>query len=294
MNLYAMIESSIRMAELNASPCGDEATAQRVHPQDLYKHTDRRMTTKRIEELKGPNGPKFAVMVTGAAGFIGMHTAIELKKMGMTPIGYDNVNQYYSVELKESRIEELKKREIPFVRGDVCDVEKLKETIKVHKITRFIHLAAQAGVRYSLKHPLEYTRNNVDCTVNILEVMVQMGLREGPLVYASSSSVYGNNVKIPFAETDRVGDPASLYAATKRSDELIAHTYFNLHKISSIGLRFFTVYGPYGRWVLRYQKYRIGTNLLFQQPVERIGAESLFDLSFFGNIRTETSLFFFW
>lgn len=205
------------------------------------------MTKKKIEKLKGPDGPKYTVLVTGAAGFIGMHTSIELKKMGMNPIGYDNVNQYYSIELKESRIEELKKMDIPFVRGDVCDVAKLKETIQEHKITRFIHLAAQAGVRYSLEHPLEYTRNNVDCTVNILEVMVELGLTEDPLVYASSSSVYGNNVKIPFQETDPVEDPASLYAATKRSDELIAHTYFNLHNVSSIGLRFFTVYGPYGR-----------------------------------------------
>jgi UDP-glucuronate 4-epimerase len=213
----------------------------------MYKETSRRMTKRRIETLKGPDGPKFSVMVTGAAGFIGMHTAIQLKEMGMTPIGYDNVNQYYSVELKESRIQELTKRDIAFVRGDVCDVDKLRETIQEHNITRFIHLAAQAGVRYSLDHPLEYTRNNVDCTVNILEVMVELGLTEEPLVYASSSSVYGNNVKIPFHETDRVEDPASLYAATKRSDELIAQTYFNLHNVSSIGLRFFTVYGPYGR-----------------------------------------------
>jgi len=124
---------------------------------------------------------------------------------------------------------------------------KLKATIRKYNVTRFIHLAAQAGVRYSLDHPLEYTRNNVDCTVNILEVMVEMGLKQDPLVFASSSSVYGNNRKIPFKETDRVEDPASLYAATKRSDELIAQTYFNLHNISSIGLRFFTVYGPYGR-----------------------------------------------
>ena len=213
----------------------------------MYKRTSSPMTHKRIKELKGPRGPKYTVMVTGAAGFIGMHTAIELKRMGMIPIGYDNVNQYYSVELKGLRIDELKKRDIPFVRGDVCDVAKLKETIKEHNITRFIHLAAQAGVRYSLDHPLEYTRNNVDCTVNLLEVIVELGLKEDPLVYASSSSVYGNNIKTPFQETDRVEDPASLYAATKRSDELITHTYFNLHNISSIGLRFFTVYGPYGR-----------------------------------------------
>ena len=248
MNAYAIMQSSLRLTAMDNiyAHIGPKVI---THPQAKYKQTSPRMTKRRMERLKGPNGPKYSVMVTGAAGFIGMHTAIELKKMGMTPIGYDNVNQYYAVELKESRIEELKKRDIAFVRGDVCDVATLKSTIKEHNITRFIHLAAQAGVRYSLDHPLEYTRNNVDCTVNILEVMVELGLKEDPLVYASSSSVYGNNVKIPFQETDRVEDPASLYAATKRSDELIAQTYFNLHNVSSIGLRFFTVYGPYGRYV---------------------------------------------
>jgi UDP-glucuronate 4-epimerase len=229
-------------------PLDDIPTLSKLpHPQETYKRASHPMTRRRMDELKGPHGPKFNVMVTGAAGFVGMHTAIALNNIGITPIGYDNVNQYYSVELKEKRIDELKKRDIAFVRGDVCDVNKLKKTIKEHNITRFIHLAAQAGVRYSLDHPLEYTRNNVDCTVNILEVLVELGLKEHPLVYASSSSVYGNNIKTPFQETDRVEDPASLYAATKRSDELIAHTYFNLHNISSIGLRFFTVYGPYGR-----------------------------------------------
>jgi dTDP-4-dehydrorhamnose reductase len=227
-----------------------------VHPQETYKQKAERMTPERIAHLKGPNGPKYTVMVTGAAGFVGMHTALALKEMGMTPIGYDNVNEYYSIKLKESRIQELKEHGIEFVKGDVCDVQLLKQTISKYKITRFIHLAAQAGVRYSLDHPLEYTRNNVDCTVNILEVMVELGLKKDPLVYASSSSVYGNNIKIPFQETDRVEDPASLYAATKRSDELIAHTYFNLHNISSVGLRFFTVYGPYGRCVTFQQKVR--------------------------------------
>jgi UDP-glucuronate 4-epimerase len=110
-----------------------------------------------------------------------------------------------------------------------------------------IHLAAQAGVRYSLDNPDEYTRNNVQCFVRLLETIVKSGLDEDAFIYASSSSVYGNNIKIPFRESDRLEDPASLYAATKRSDELIAQTYFNLYNMSSIGLRFFTVYGPFGR-----------------------------------------------
>jgi len=245
INVYVMCNASYEAAEMSALDL--QFDVSQIHPQARYKETNVRMTTEMMNKLKGSEGPKYSVMVTGAAGFIGMHTAIELKRLGMTPIGYDIVNDYYAVDLKESRIKELEKRDIPFVRGDVCDVAQLKSTIKEHKITRFIHLAAQAGVRYSLDHPLEYTRNNVDCTVTILEVMKELGLTEDSFVYASSSSVYGNNIKIPFQETDRVEDPASLYAATKRSDELITQTYFNLYNISSIGLRFFTVYGPYGR-----------------------------------------------
>ncbi len=217
-----------------------------MHPQATYVHKSRTMTPSRIEYLRSHQGPKYTVLVTGAAGFVGMHTALELKRLGMTPIGYDNVNNYYSTDLKQSRIDELNRQSVTFVKGDVCDTDKLKETIKKHSITRFIHLAAQAGVRYSLDHPLEYTRNNIDCFVHLLETLNELDLKE-TLVYASSSSVYGNNVKTPFQETDLVADPASLYAATKRSDELIAHTYWNLYNITSIGLRFFTVYGPFGR-----------------------------------------------
>jgi len=218
----------------------------KLHPQETYSLKPK-MTLSKMQEVKGPNGPKYNVLVTGAAGFVGMHTSLELKKIGMNPIGYDNVNSYYSTALKELRIQELQKQNIPMVRADVCDTAKLRETFEKYNITRVIHLAAQAGVRYSLSHPDEYTRNNVDCFVRLLETMVKSGLHTQPLVYASSSSVYGNNAKIPFRESDRLEDPASLYAATKRSDELIAQTYFNLHGLESVGLRFFTVYGPFGR-----------------------------------------------
>ncbi len=223
------------------------ATRNQGHLQAAYKYKTKPMDKDQLALLRGPEGPKYNVLVTGAAGFIGMHTSIELKRMGMTPVGYDNINEYYSPRLKESRIDELFRHRIDVEVGDVCDAEKLKEVIETRKITRFIHLAAQAGVRYSLDHPFEYTRNNVDCTVTLLEVVKELGLTEYPVIYASSSSVYGNNAKVPFQETDPVEDPASLYAATKRSDELIARTYFNLHNVSSIGLRFFTVYGPFGR-----------------------------------------------
>ncbi|CAJ1931119.1 unnamed protein product [Cylindrotheca closterium] len=219
-----------------------------VHPQDQYYYRLPEMTQKMLADFKGPNGPKPTVMVTGAAGFVGMWTCLALKKIGMTPIGYDVVNNYYSTDLKQSRIAKLKENGIEFVKGDVCDVGKLKETISNHQITRIIHLAAQAGVRYSLDHPMEYTRNNIDCFVYLLETIVELGLhKNGRFVYASSSSVYGNNKKVPFQESDRLEDPASLYASTKRTDELIGQTYYNLHNVSSIGLRFFTVYGAYGR-----------------------------------------------
>jgi UDP-glucuronate 4-epimerase len=222
------------------------AAPDTLHPQETYTHKQK-MTSMDMEIFRGPKGPKYNVLVTGAAGFVGMFTCLELKRIGMTPIGYDNVNAYYSTQLKELRIQELKRNDIEFVKGDVCDLDTLKETMQKHNITRVVHLAAQAGVRYSLKHPMEYTRNNVDCFVYLLETMVELGLTKKPLIFASSSSVYGNNVKIPFRESDRLDDPASLYAATKRSTELIAQTYFNLHNLKSIGLRFFTVYGPFGR-----------------------------------------------
>jgi len=218
----------------------------KMHPQETYS-LQPKMTRDKMAQLKGPAGEKSNVLVTGAAGFVGMFTALELKKIGMNPIGYDSVNAYYSQDLKELRIQELQQHDIPVVRADVCDTATLTETIQTHNITRVIHLAAQAGVRYSLDHPDEYTRNNVDCFVRLLETMIKCGIHDQPLVYASSSSVYGNNAKIPFRESDRLEDPASLYAATKRSDELIAQTYFNLHGLSSVGLRFFTVYGPFGR-----------------------------------------------
>jgi UDP-glucuronate 4-epimerase len=186
--------------------------------------------------------------VTGAARFVGMWTCLALKKLGMNPIAYDNINSYYSIDLKHMRIQQLRQQGIGFVHADVCDVDRLKETLEKHSITRIIYLAAQAGVRYSLAHPMEYTRNNIDCFVILLETMVELGLhKEERFVYASSSSVYGNNVKVPFQESDRLEDPASLYASTKRSNELISRTYYNRYNLTSIGLRLFTAYGPFGR-----------------------------------------------
>lgn len=244
-NNWSSIQCGLLEVEVRDNP------AKRIYSSPKQPDSDHwpmKMTKDMLQEFKGPNGPKYNVLVTGGAGFVGMWTCLALKQIGMNPIAYDNLNSYYSTDLKQMRIARLKEQGIEFVHADVCDVAILKETLDKHSITRIIHLAAQAGVRYSLNHPLEYTRNNIDCFVILLETMIEFGMQaNGRLVYASSSSVYGNNLKVPFEETDRLEDPASLYASTKRSNELISRTYYNLYNLTSIGLRFFTVYGPYGR-----------------------------------------------
>ena len=189
-----------------------------------------------------------SVLITGAAGFIGMHASLELKKRGFHVVGIDNMSVLYNPQLKTDRVALLKDANVEFIRGDICDEALLVKTIQNHKIERVIHLAAQPGVRNSIKAPHDYTRNNVDCFVSVLETLVKTGLHNKPLVFASSSSVYGFSSNPPSSESiSDVDHPASLYAATKRSDELIAHTYNHLYNINSVGLRFFTVYGPYGR-----------------------------------------------
>lgn len=189
-----------------------------------------------------------SILITGGAGFIGFHTATELRNLGHDVIVIDNMNDYYSIELKHERIEMLQNAGVTFIEGDVCNETLLLSSIKEHRIDRVVHLAAQAGVGFSLKSPHSYTKNNVDCFVSVLETYVKSGLTKMPIVYASSSSVYGFNNDSPFVEgKSEVDRPASLYAATKRADELIAHTYNHLYSVSSVGLRFFTVYGPWGR-----------------------------------------------
>lgn len=187
-------------------------------------------------------------LITGAAGFIGMSTAKALLARGEKVIGIDNLNDYYEVALKRERIAELEKSgaAFSFVEGDLADMAQVKALFDQHPLRRVIHLAAQPGVRYSLQNPHAYIQSNIVGHLNILE-----GVRHSEtvehLAYASSSSVYGANETQPFSETDRVDLPVSLYAATKRSDELMSRTYSHLYNISQVGLRFFTVYGPWGR-----------------------------------------------
>ena len=185
-------------------------------------------------------------LVTGAAGFIGFHTARRLCAEGHEVVGIDNLNDYYSVELKEARLAQLVGlANFRFQRLDIVDKDGLLRLFEAQRFQRVIHLAAQAGVRYSVDHPEVYVESNLGGFLNILEACRHYPVEH--LLYASSSSVYGLNDKLPFATTDPVEQPASLYAASKRANELMAFTYAHLYGIPATGLRFFTVYGPWGR-----------------------------------------------
>jgi UDP-glucuronate 4-epimerase len=190
------------------------------------------------------------VFITGIAGFIGFHLASFLKKRGDDVWGCDNFNSYYDPALKRERAKKLADLGIGIHEGDIRNVAFLERAVLLQGTTHFVHLAAQAGVRYSLTNPEAYVQNNLDGFVQVMEV-----LRRHPklkFIYASSSSVYGLNQKVPFSESDPVHLPANLYGATKMSNELIAHSYHHLYGISVTGLRFFTVYGPWGRPDMAY------------------------------------------
>ena len=188
------------------------------------------------------------VLVTGAAGFIGYHVATALLARGEAVVGVDNLNDYYDVSLKKARLDRLESQaNFTFRLVDIADQAAVDAmAADAGPFRAVVHLAAQAGVRYSLENPMAYIRSNVVGQTAILELCRHMAGLEH-LVYASSSSVYGGNTKLPFAVEDRVDSPVSLYAATKRADELIAHTYAHLYRLPCTGLRFFTVYGPWGR-----------------------------------------------
>jgi len=186
-------------------------------------------------------------LVTGTAGFIGMNTAKRLLERGERVVGIDSVNDYYEVALKRERLAELTGfAGFRFLEGDLADPGVLAGLVADEKPTRMIHLAAQPGVRYSLENPHAYIQSNIVGHLNVIEAVRHSDTIEH-LAYASSSSVYGANETQPFSESDRVDSPVSLYAATKRADELMSRTYSHLYGISQVGLRFFTVYGPWGR-----------------------------------------------
>lgn len=185
-------------------------------------------------------------LVTGCAGFIGMHTTLRLLQQGHTVVGIDNLNDYYDVALKERRLAHLTDfSNFKFYKLNIADQAKIAQRFAEDQPQKVIHLAAQAGVRYSLENPHAYIEANIQGFMNILEGCRQSNIEH--LVYASSSSVYGGNTQLPFAESQNIDHPLSLYAATKKSNELMAHTYSHLFNLPSTGLRFFTVYGPWGR-----------------------------------------------
>ena len=207
------------------------------------------------------------ILVTGAAGFIGANLVMELlgSVQGATIVGIDNLNDYYDVSLKEHRLQEIEKKTAAsasqwiFVRGDIADKKALEQLFREYGFCVVVNLAAQAGVRYSIENPDVYIQSNILGFYNILECCRHWPVEH--LVYASSSSVYGSNEKVPYSTDDKVDNPVSLYAATKKSNELMAHAYSKLYNIPATGLRFFTVYGPAGRPDMAYFGF---TNKLIQ------------------------------
>jgi len=187
-----------------------------------------------------------AILVTGAAGFIGFHVARQLLAEGRTVIGLDNLNSYYDPALKQARLALLEKEaRFSFVRADLGDRETMAALFAQHRFPEVVHLAAQAGVRYSIEQPQSYVESNLQGFLNVLEGCRNNGCRH--LVYASSSSVYGANTKLPFSVQDRTDHPVSFYAATKKANEVMAQSYSHLYRLPVTGLRFFTIYGPWGR-----------------------------------------------
>ena len=186
------------------------------------------------------------VLVTGAAGFIGYHLSRRLLDLGCSVVGFDSVNTYYDPALKEARLAALStSADFTFIRADLADAAAVRATVTTYRPRYVAHLAAQAGVRHSLSHPQDFISSNLVGFFNIIDACKDAGLRH--FLYASSSSVYGGNAKQPFSTDDPVDHPLSLYAATKKSNELVAHVYSHLHGMPTTGLRFFTVYGPWGR-----------------------------------------------
>ncbi|KAF5200769.1 Udp-glucuronate 4-epimerase [Thalictrum thalictroides] len=203
-------------------------------------------SSARVQSRKG-----ITVLVTGAAGFVGTHVSAALKHRGDGVLGLDNFNDYYEPTLKRSRQDLLERTGVFVVEGDINDLPLLRKLFDVVAFSHVMHLAAQAGVRYAMQNPSSYVHSNIAGLVSILEVCKSANPQPS-IVWASSSSVYGLNSKVPFSERDRTDQPASLYAATKKAGEEIAHTYNHIHGLSITGLRFFTVYGPWGRPDMAY------------------------------------------
>lgn len=224
-------------------------------------------------------------LVTGAAGFIGYHLALALKRRGDAVVGIDNFNAYYDPKLKHLRASLLENEGVTLLPQDILDAEALLHLVDHHSITHLIHLAAQAGVRYSLENPRAYTSTNIEGFLSILETC-----RKRPhlkLTYASSSSVYGNQLETPFMEKHRTDSQESLYGATKKANELMANAYHNLYQIPVTGLRYFTVYGPFGRPDMAY--FSFAQKILKGEPIQLFNrGEMLRDFTYIDDIVSGT------
>lgn len=225
-------------------------------------------------QIRRPNG--MSVLVTGAAGFVGSHVSLALKKRGDGVVGLDNFNNYYDPSLKKDRKALVNSRNIFIVEGDVNDMKLLTKLFDVVAFTHVMHLAAQAGVRYAMENPQSYIHSNIAGLVTLLEVCKNAN-PQPRIVWASSSSVYGLNEKVPFSESDRTDQPASLYAATKKAGEEITHSYNHIYGLSITGLRFFTVYGPWGRPDMAY--FSFTRNILQGKPITVYRGKNRVDLA---------------
>ncbi len=205
------------------------------------------------------------ILITGSAGFIGYHVTKKILNKNIKVIGIDNINNYYDINLKKNRIKDLKiNKKFFFYKVDLSNYKKLDNIVKNKKIKIIIHLAAQAGVRYSIKNPRIYFKSNLEGFFNILEISRHNNIKH--LIYASTSSVYGDSKKFPLSEINRTDQPLSFYAATKKSNEVMAHSYSYIYKLPCTGVRFFTVYGPFGRPDMALFKFT--KNILNNHPIE--------------------------
>ncbi|KAL3535260.1 hypothetical protein ACH5RR_003721 [Cinchona calisaya] len=225
-------------------------------------------------EIRRNNG--FSVLVTGAAGFVGSHVSLALKKRGDGVVGFDNFNNYYDPSLKKARKALLNSHDVFIVEGDVNDAKLIEKLFDIVAFTHVMHLAAQAGVRYAMENPHSYVHSNIAGLVTLLEACKNADPQPA-IVWASSSSVYGLNEDVPFSESDRTDRPASLYAATKKSGEAITHTYNHIYGLSITGLRFFTVYGPWGRPDMAY--FSFTKNILQGKPITVYRGKNRVDLA---------------
>ena len=212
------------------------------------------------------------ILITGVAGFIGYHLAKSLINADYDIVGIDNLNSYYDLDLKMARLTNLKKINLSFYEVDICNQKKLKNIFSKNNFDVIIHLAAQAGVRYSIENPQEYIQSNINGFFNILELSRNNNIKH--LIFASSSSIYGENENLSFEESQITDSPKNLYAASKKSNELISYSYSNLFKLPCTGLRFFTVYGPWGRPDMAYFKFV--KNIYDEKPIEIFGQGKMY------------------